>query len=424
MDKFVYLAKENISQIPQTPGVYAFLKGKEILYIGKAVNLRDRVKNHFLPRRSFSEGGSVAFKDNLITNQATNIGYIETQSEIDALLLESQLIKKIQPKYNIMWKDDKNYFYVVITKEKLPRVFLTHQITPENVQYIGPFVDGKAIKTALRVLRRPFPYYTQKKHPKGLCAWCHLELCPGAHSNEKAYKQNIKRLVEVLQGKRQSVLRQLKKEMHNAASAQDFEKAAGLRNQLFALERIVSHAHATPKEQGHGKNVAQELQQIFKTKKQISRIEAYDISNMQGKEATGSCVVFLNGKPAKQWYRKFKIHISGSPNDFAMIEETLSRRMNHAEWPYPDLMIIDGGKGQLSSALKVLQKFKIKVAGLAKQKNELFLPHQKNSILLKGMPQDVQNLLMHIRDEAHRFAITYHKLLRGKKLFLDAPWPK
>lgn len=442
--KFSYVKRKNINTIPKTAGVYVFSKEKEILYIGKAINIRDRVKNHF---------HKSSYRDNLFIDQVTRVGWLETQSDIDALLLESQLIKSCQPKYNVMWKDDKGYFYVAITKEKLPRVFLTHQperkspvatpgraslyrahpkgshmaITvarpPKTTQVVfGPFVDGKAIKQVLRLLRRVFPYYTAKKHPVLLCPYCHIGLCPGPNPDAKEYGQNIKNLVAVLRGRRISVLKNLKKSMERASTEQDFEKAAVLRDQVFSLENVASHAIRWQPSQ----NTA-----LPKPWSEYTRIEAYDISNIQGKQSTGSMVTFLKGKPAKEWYRKFKIHPvirpgapsndGAHPNDYAMIEQVISRRLKHTEWPYPDLMLIDGGKGQLSSTLKAISTLirlsyphlnRIKVVALAKRHNELFFPGKKESILLKDLPQKVSNLLLYIRDEAHRFAITYHRKLR------------
>ncbi|TSC55922.1 MAG: excinuclease ABC subunit C, partial [Parcubacteria group bacterium Greene0416_39] len=271
----------------------------------------------------------------------------------------------------------------------------------------GPFVDGKAIKHVLRLLRRAFPYYTQKKHSRLPCPWCHLGLCPGPRPNPKEYKRNIKNLAAVLQGKKTSVLKNLKQEMNKASQEQRFEEAGKLRDQVFALENVIRHSLALGKEPWP----------LPKPWRNFKRIEAYDISNIQGKFATGSMVTFLKGKPAKEWYRKFKIHITGKPNDFAMMEEVISRRLKHPEWPYPDLMIIDGGKPQLSAALKALEGYKIQVAALAKKHNELFSPKRSKPLLLKNLPQDVSNLLLHIRDEAHRFAVTYHRKLRRVDLF-------
>ena len=480
MEKFRYLAKEKTEKIPKVTGVYVLSSPKEMLYIGKATNLRDRMKNHFQ---------QPTYRDDLFIDQVTKIGYIETNSEIEALLLESQLIKYRSPKYNVMWKDDKNYFYVAITpstplragKDELPRVFITHQpnlvssslylvsgIEKKKIQntrykirdtkYVGPFVDGNAIKRTLRTLRKIFPYYTTKKHTERPCQYCHLGLCPGPNPDKKEYNKNIKNLTAVLKGKRTSVLKKFQREMKLASKNQEYEKAGSLRDQIQDLEIIFFHAKVLrPEEEKtpiHWKNTETYLQKILGTSKPISRVEAYDISNIQGTEATGSMPVFIDGKPAKEHYKKFKVHISGKPNDFAMLHEVLSRRLKHKEWGYPDLMIIDGGKGQLSAALKALDQYKIPaspktasrggqdtpvpkqssvrgtakypstplradkihVAAIAKKHNELFLPGLAKPLLLKDMPQDVSNLILYIRDEAHRFAINYHRKLRKKEL--------
>ena len=220
--------------------------------------------------------------------------------------------------------------------------------------------------------------------------------------------------------------RRIEKEMKEASKSQQYEKAKDLRDQLHDLGVVFSHAKIfKPIEEKtpiHWPEIEKYLQKILSTTHSISRVEAYDISNMQGKESTSSMPVFINGAPAKEHYRKFKIHITGKPNDFAMMEETITRRLRHTEWQYPDLMIIDGGKGQLSSVLKAIEKFGTKeaknilVAAIAKKNNELFLPGKSQPLLLRDMPQPVSNLILHIRDEAHRFAISYHRKLRKREL--------
>lgn len=421
MEQFKYIPKAKLSSLPKAPGVYALSSPKAILYIGKAGNIRGRVKNHFLRQ---------SYRDNLFIEEITRAGYIKTDSDIDALILESQLIKKQQPKYNVMWKDDKKYFYVAITKEKLPRIFLTHQPVLSQAkgtaEYIGPFTEGKAIKRVLRLLRRVFPYYTAKTHKPLPCPYCHLNLCPGPAPNGKAYKKNLRKLSSILKGRKNSVLKKLQKEMRKAARNQDFEKAKELRDQFLSLERIISHAILLRPEVSSVSdwNTTQKaLQKLFSTKKRIQRVEAYDISNIQGKEATGSQVTFLKGMPLKESYRKYRIHIAGKPNDFAMIEELVSRRLSHPEWPYPQLMVIDGGKGQLSSAAKALKESKRKnilLSALAKKQNELFLLGKSRPVLLRDLPRPVENLFLHIRDEAHRFAISYHRHLRSKAVIGNA----
>ena len=429
MGKFKFLDKDKISRLPKNPGVYAFKKGREFLYIGKASNIRERIKNHFQ---------RPAYKDNFFINQVKKIGYLKTGSEIEALILEANLIRKYQPRYNVLWKDDKKFFYVAVTKEDFPRIFWTHQPKLKiincklKIDYIGPFVDGKALKKTLRILRKIFPYYTVKKHPKTLCLACHLGLCPGLNPNKAEYRRNIKSLISILRGKKQIILRNFKKEMKLASNSQNFEKAAKIRDQIKSLEKVLSHGKIFEQEVPQKVNwpeIQESLCHILKTnlpkfceaKIRRARIEAYDISNIQGKLATGSMVTFLNGQPSKNYYRKFKIKLAGRPNDIAMLKEVLERRFRHPEWPLPDLILIDGGKAQLNVAIKskiqIPNSKKIRLMALAKKNNKLFIEGRKNPILLKRLPREVFNLILQLRDEAHRFAITYHRKLRKKTLF-------
>ena len=482
--KFIYVKKTEIGKIPRIAGVYSFWgqnqllgsdgrfsrassrgvknrPGAGLLYVGKAGNLRRRIKNHFQQPSA---------RDNFFIDQVQKIGYAETDSEIEALLMESRLIKERQPKYNVMWRDDKNYFYVAITKparnvshsdaggEEFPRVFLTHQpnsqIRNSNIEirnklktwqiqnskplvsnfvlrasdfnYVGPFTEGKPIKLALRSLRGIFPYYISRTHPKTLCQYCHLGLCPGPTPDKKQYRKNIRNLVSVLQGKKTSVLNNLKKGMRLASQQEHYEKAANLRDQIQALEAVFSHSflfsQAPHKKQERDyASLEPGLRAILGSTKKIVRMEAYDISNIQGKEATGSMVVFAKGKPDKDQYRKSKIHLEGRPNDVAMMKELISRRLSHREWPSPDFMLIDGGKGQLGAALEAFKNNKsalqkISLGALAKRNNELFLPGRRTSVPLNSASPALRNVLMHIRDEAHRFAISYHRKLHRKGL--------
>jgi len=369
MEKFKYLKTKEINKLPKTFGVYAFKKGAKFFYVGKAANIKERVKQH---------------KD--LLGLAKEIGYIKTNSEIEALILEAKLIKKIQPKYNVLWRDDKNYFYVAITKESFPRVFITHQLKIKNcklkIDFIGPFIEGTSLKRALTYLRRTFPYYTSKSHPKGSCLWCHLKLCPGPDPVKPEYQKNIKSLVFVLKGNSRKVLNDLERRMKKSSLLQEYEKAAKIRDKITSLERVINP------------------QQI------PGRAEAYDVSNIQGEEAAGSMVTFINGRPAKNFYRKFKIKIAGKPNDVAMIKEILSRRLKHAEWPYPDLILIDGGKAQLNAALRAINLAKpsyrlglakfgnIRIMSIAKKKNELFIEGRKKPVLLKTLPREMFNLIL------------------------------
>jgi excinuclease ABC subunit C len=476
--KFTKISIKNTQKLPKTSGVYLFYQKNKIIYIGKAINIQKRVKNHFHPaRRSFSEGGTI-FKDNILSKLTTKIGYLETNSEITALILEANLIKKNQPKFNVVWKDDKKYFYVAIAQnnKKIPFVYITHQPRPsvipglirnpeitqtthaldsrfrgndtkknahEATQYIGPFIEGNALKKTLKFLRKAIPYYTNKSHSKNKCMWCHLGLCPGPEPDLLEYKKNIKKLILILKGKKSAVLRSLKNEMEQLSKENKFEEAGKIRDKFFSLEKIMAHAHILNSEFGGGptsselSGVMESLAKIIGLKKPVNRIECYDVSNIQGKNATGSMVVFINGLPDKSQYKKFKIkwgnesRLQGNrgssipkesgPNDIAMLEEILKRRFNHPEWEYPEIILIDGGKAQLNIAIKAKNlnsKSKlIKIVSIAKGKQELFIEGKIKPIPLKLLPQEVYNLIKQLDDEAHRFAITYHKKLRKKAIF-------
>jgi len=424
MTDFNFIDKNKISDFPSKTGVYALAAPREILYIGKAVNIKSRVKSH-LKKNSY--------RDELFVDKVKRVGWQETNSEIEALVLESNLIKKHQPKHNVLWRDDKNYFYVGTTKEKTPQVFLTHQPNLKKkknqakVDYIGPFIDGKAIRTTLRALRRIFPYYSRKNHPKKQCPYCHIGLCPGPNPNLKKYKKDLSKLKQILKGGKRSVLKKLEKEMKQLSENQNYERAAKIRDQINALKKIMSHARVIKNYSPARRwsKIKKELRQSTNKKGRINKVEAYDVSNIQGKEATGSMVTFWKGQPDKKMYRKFKIKTSGKPNDTAMIKEIIKRRLNHPEWNYPDLMLIDGGKGQLNAAvseLKIIKKNKnikkkIKVLSLAKKENKLFAQDRKKYFSLSNLSQETSNFILHIRDESHRFAVKYHRQLRRRKVF-------
>ncbi len=464
MIKFKFINKDNFSRLPKSCGVYVFKKGRQILYIGKAADIKERVKNH-LPERS--EGWrrtnvlrpqQTAFRDNLFINQATKIGYFKTDSEIEALILEANLIKKYQPKYNVMWRDDKNYFYVGMTKEDFPRVFITHQPlrqaqgkplrqglrvslsrTPQGkpklrIDYVGPFVEGRALKQALNTLRRVFPYRTCKHYVGKPCLWYQLGRCPGPcllgsklaneipkleEAIKKESQRNAKNLKKILEGGKSQVLKSLKTEMKKVSKTKDFEKAATVRDQIRALERVLSHARlleTIEPEKNDWDKTEKELKIILNLKKGISRIEAYDVSNIQGQQATGSMVTFINGQSDKNFYRRFKIKIAGKPNDIAMLKEVLTRRVQHPEWEWPDLILVDGGIAQLNIAQLTINNYQltIPIMALAKKENKLYIEGKKKPVLLKKLPREIFNLILQLRDEAHRFALSYHRKLREK----------
>lgn len=396
MEKFKFIPLENLSSLPDQAGVYSFCANKSALYIGKAISIRKRVKSHF---------NQPNFKDSLFLKEAEKIGYIATDSEIEALILEARLIKKIQPKYNVIWKDDKHFFFVAISKGPLSYFSITHQPKAKGFLHIGPFTDGWALKQALKILRKIFPYYIAKKHPKGPCQYCHLGLCPGPNPNIKEYKKTIFNLKKFLLGEKKSVVKMLKREMDLASRMKNFEKAAELRDKIFYLENVLAHKKIFSKESWP----SSQLKELFSNP--LERIEGYDISNIQGKEAVGSMVVFIKGRPEKSLYRKFRIKTLNTPNDTAMIKEVLSRRLKHKEWDLPSAVLIDGGKGQLNAALSILGDSKIIALALAKRNSELYLKDRK--VLLESLPKEVSDLILQVRDESHRFAQSYHHKLRA-----------
>ena len=442
--KFKFFGKEKIARLPKKPGVYCFKDKKEILYIGKAANLRERVKNHFLQPR---------YRDYLFLNKIKKIGYIKTNSEIEALVLEANLIKKHQPKFNVIWRDDKNYFFVVIAKEDFPKIFITHQIknaeletrnyekfsvqrSKFKIQYVGPFVDGKALKQTLKILRKVFPYRSCSKIPNRSCLWYHLgrcpapcllkskfikEILPNSLKIKKISQRNAKNLIRILKKGKNPVLKDLKKEMKEAIKKQDFEEAAKIRDQIEALERVIEHARIFEEKREKLESwleTEKKLREILKIKNEITRIEAFDISQIHGNFAVGSMVAFINGLPEKKFYRRFKIKFEKKPSDVDMLREILKRRFKHKEWGFPDLILVDGGKAQLNVAILERKNYclKAKIMALAKKENKLFIEGKKEPIFLKNLTREIFNLILQLRDEAHRFALKYHQKLRERNL--------
>jgi excinuclease ABC subunit C len=412
MEKFKFLKIKNINKLPKTAGVYIFKQTAKIIYIGKAVNLRDRSRQH---------------KD--LINLADKIGYFETGSEIAALIFEAKLIKKYQPKYNVDWKDDKNYLYAAITREDFPKIFVTHRPKDDRrpTLIIGPFVDSTALKETLKILRKVFPYRTCNPPsgglPKHACLWYHLQRCPAPclidpqipgfkEKTKKECQRNAQNIITTLRDGKSAILKKLKKEMLAFSKKQQFEQASRIKDQINSLEKTFAHSVVFSQS-----NILKET----RLPSAFYRAEGYDIANIQGKEATGAMIVFIDGKPAKSEYRQFKIKGKQEPNDIAMLKEVLERRFKHNEWPSPDLILIDGGKAQLNVALsitrgKARKKSGFRVMALAKKNNELYIEGEEKPVLLKNTPRETFNLILQMRDEAHRFARRYHHKLRKRTL--------
>ena len=553
--------KEQLGTIPTKPGVYLMKdeQGK-VIYVGKAVNLRNRVRSYFHASASQSP------KVQRMMERVADLDFIVTDSEIEALILECNLIKKHRPRYNVRLKDDKRYPYIKVTwQEDFPRVYITRRMQRDGARYFGPFTAVWAVRQTLDLLRKVFPYLTCKRKITGTderaCLYYYIGRCAGpcigAVSKEE-YRAMIEKVCLFLEGKQEEIVASLRREMEEAAEKLDYERAATLRDQIQAIERVIEkqkvvsaamsdqdvialargdgqacvqvffirqgkligreyfvlagtegeedeeimasfikqfYDEATyipseillqeeiedaaiiqdwlrgkrgakvslrvPKrgrkkglvrmaaenaaetlahlqaqwmiDESKGLAALTELQEYLHLESPPARIECYDISDIQGMAATGSMVVFVKGVPRKSDYRRFKIRTVEGADDYAMMREVLRRRFRRAEkgkggklrgteeaevWALiPDLIVVDGGKGQLNAALEVLKEYGLEdlpVVGLAKKREEVFVPGRPDPIVLPRHSQALF-LLQRIRDEAHRFAIGYHRRLRRER---------
>jgi excinuclease ABC subunit C len=406
-------------KFPETPGVYIMKDDKNrILYIGKAVNLRRRVSSYF--ERSHDARISA------LVNKIRNIEYRLTDTALEALILESKLIKKHLPPFNIKEKDDKSFLYIEITKDEFPRVILTRGKDNFKGKRFGPFVSAKNAREALNILRRIFMWsvHDPKKNGKYTrpCFDYEIGLCPGTCVNaisKEDYKKNINNLKLFLSGKKKKIIQKLSTEMKEASKKLEFEKAEKIKRQLFALQHIEDTALISESE------IENQNIKTNNDENRFYRIEGYDISNISGSSAVGSMVVFsnrINGiikdkiVPDKKEYRKFKIKSILTPNDIGMLEEVFERRFSddkkeNKKWEYPNLIVVDGGLAQLNATRKILFKkgIKIPIIGIVKG------PERKRNDIIGTLPKNIdESLIIQVRDEAHRFAISYHRKIRAK----------
>ncbi|MBI2454257.1 MAG: GIY-YIG nuclease family protein [Parcubacteria group bacterium] len=428
---------KKLTKLPTSPGVYFFKdKAGQIIYIGKAGNLRNRVKSYFQKGAKFSSAAKVK-----MLTEIADVEILKTDSEIEALIKESELIKKHKPKFNVLMRDSKNYLFVGFTQEEYPKIILTHQpirnLKLEIRNYVGPFTDGTAVRKTLHLLRGIFPYCTCKQKHQTKCLngymgrcliFCCLKSTDLARASDRAlmlkeYRQNMKAIKAVLSGRSQILLKGLKKEIKTEIKNQNFERAQELKKQIINMDEVLKHAHVLTDKQELSPAIFKDDQPDFRLlglKSNPQRIETYDISNIHGQEAVGSMVVFElqpDGSycPNKSQYRKFKIKTVIGANDPAMMAEVVTRRFTHSEWSLPQLIIIDGGRGQLNAALAALGRRKIKTVSLAKRLEEIYLPERPEPVLAQKFGQSLKHLFQAIRDEAHRFAISYHRKLHRQK---------
>ncbi|HTZ11911.1 MAG TPA: excinuclease ABC subunit UvrC, partial [Candidatus Margulisiibacteriota bacterium] len=381
-----------------------------VLYVGKAISLKKRLLSYF--------GRDLNSKTVALMQQAADIEYRLTPTESMALILEAGLIREHKPKYNISLRDDKSFPMVKITHEEFPAIYVTRKKEDDGARYFGPYTSASLLRDALKIIRRTFPYRSCRNLPHKACIYYRLNLSPGpcvGKITREEYARIIEDISLVLQGKTETLIKSLSSKMHDKANARDFEEAAKIRDQINALSSL-GHSY-TPS----GSQIElEDLKRLLKTDKLVQRIEAFDISNIYGKEATGSMVSFFRGIADKNGYRKFRIKGVEGIDDYGMIREVVRRRYSRVleeKLPLPDLILIDGGKGHLLSAQKELKELGLKVPliSIAKEKENIYISGRQSPLNFKS-DTPALNLIRRVRDEAHRFAVAYHHLLRKKRI--------
>ncbi len=406
--------KNKISELPLTSGVYFFKDGDgKIIYIGKAKSLRKRVRSYF--------NRPVDGKTQVLVSKIKDVEYLSALSDNQAMILEARLIKEKQPHYNIDLKDDKSFPWVKITTGEFPAVLVCRRKKIDKKDksvYLGPYTSAQLLRKALVMVRKIFGYRACAKLPKTACLDYRLKLCPGpciGGISADGYKEVIKNIKMFLNSRFEELLSRLYFRMNEAARLRQFEKAANIRDQINALSAIRKNGSAAtfPDE-------LEDLKQLLKLDRLPQRIEAFDISNISGSEAAGSMVSFFKGAADKDSYRRFRIKTVSRIDDYAMLREVVSRRYSRLareNLKFPDLVIIDGGRFHLLAALDEINKvgISLNLISIAKDKENIYIKGKINPIQLNKDAPGL-NLIRRVRDEAHRFALKYHHLLRRKKI--------
>jgi excinuclease ABC subunit C len=422
-----------LKDLPTEPGVYFHKDASgEIIYVGKAAVLRNRVRQYFQKSRLRDP------KTDALVAEIADTDWVTVETELDALFLEAEMIRRYMPRYNILLRDDKSFTYVRINiKSDYPSVTFTRRPLDDGAEYFGPYISKAAIAEALKYLRRVFPYstHTPTNTPKRECLQAQLGLCPGLESGKTSigeYRKTLRQLMTYLRGSRVSVIRELEKSMQQAAKDREYESAAWYRNKLRSLKQLDKQIifgdrelHDINKDRGLLR-LTEELGLIAPPK----RIEGYDISHMSGTDNVASMVVFVNGLPSKGDYRKYKMRLPGN-NDFGHMTEVITRRLsekNIKQWGLPDLFLIDGGKGQVHAAYDAMiaRNQNVPMIGLAKRYEEIIVPQVVDNKVVDfktvTLPHSDEGLklLMRIRDESHRFAVSYHSVLKRQRQKVNA----
>jgi len=436
--------KAKLATLPKEPGVYFHKNSSgEIIYIGKAAVLNNRVRQYFHKSRIRDP------KTDALVEEIFDTDWIVVDSEIDALFLEAEMIRRYLPPYNILLRDDKSLSYVRIDiKSDHPTVTMTRRPVDDGAEYFGPYINAFAVKKSLRLLRRIFPYAVKKEDTTmGSRLYEQIGLDPGVKSGKtslEVYRKSLRNLMRYLRGDKSTIIKELEKNMKIAAKAQKYEEAARYRNQLRSLSGLRKQIIFSDREfMDLSKDLGLfDLSQLLNLEKPPRRIEGYDISHMSGTDTVASMVVFVSGMPDKASYRKFKMRIPGN-DDFVHMHEVIARRVsqkNIKQWGLPDLFLIDGGKGQLAAAQRALRENNIvrPCVSLAKQYEQIVIVsgdplisvneqvlqaqqatnEQTEGFTVVNLPHSthIVKLLQRIRDESHRFALSYHSTLRVARL--------
>lgn len=429
--------REKVKTFPTSPGVYLMKDARgRVIYVGKAVNLRNRASSYF------TKQAAEDFRTANLVPEIKDIDFIPVDSEVDALLLEARLIKDIQPQFNKELKDDKTFPYLeIFVREEFPRVEFTRKPRSRGTKLYGPFTNAKKLRGAIAVLQQVFRFRNCSLDIKEAedrwrwfrpCLLASINQCTAPCNlriSREDYRRDIRKLRLFLEGKKKRLFRELREEMTAAAAELKFEKAARLRDQIKALENLNLRGdlkqHAQPEVfQVDPRRGLLGLKKVFELTNLPRRIEGMDIAHLQGGETVASCVQFIDGLPFKHGYKRFKIRTVDGVDDFASMREVVSRhfrRLQQEGEPFPDILLIDGGKGQLGAAMAALSSIGVTapfVCSLAKREEEIFLPGESEPKVLSKHSFALR-LLQYVRDESHRFAQSYHHLLRKKSTFDD-----
>ncbi|MDD5085799.1 MAG: excinuclease ABC subunit UvrC [Candidatus Omnitrophica bacterium] len=419
--------EDRIKDFPKTPGVYLMKDATgEILYIGKASSLAKRLQSYFKTRL-------LSPKITVLMSKVKDIDVIETPSEVDALLLEAALVKRYNPRYNTRLKDDKSFPLLKVTRERFPRLQVTRDRRDTKAIYLGPYTDAKLLREAVGLLRAIFPIRKCQKMPKHPCLYYHLGQClaPCVNQNvKKKYDRVVREIIDFMRGGKASFVQYLARRMEDSSRKRKYEEAQFFKEQIGAISRLGARRFCRLRPlQGITLSATAELKHSLRLGRLPERIVCFDVSNISGREATASKVSFYRELPDKNDYRRYKIHTVVGIDDYAMIEEALRRMLRGLkegrERFTPGLIVIDGGRGHLNSAYRILKEEgydTIPLIAIAKRFEEIHTLNSKGPLVF-AEASPALHLLKKIRDEAHRFAIKYHHLLRGKGLsesFLDS----